>query len=129
MNSTSISRGPVWKTRSRIVRMASLGITAEEIAIVIGISVASLNAVYQDIIKAAVVRAKVKALDLISRLSQSGKVLSASLFWAKSFLPAGGVKKEKPPFNPGPYPEFRVMNHLGEIIGSRKFVPGNSTRK
>ena len=102
--------------------MASLGVTPEEIAIVVGITINTLNTLYQDIIKAVVVRAKMKALALVRTLAQSGKVASASIFWAKSFLPAGGVKKEKQPFNPGPYPEFRVMNHLGEIIGSRKFV-------
>ncbi len=116
---------PVWETRARIIRMATVGMPEEQIAFILGISNRILNLIYSDDIRAAIIQANLYALEALWALVKSAKSVAALLYWVKTRCctpkPATNPKSTKQnPYDrgaPTPPHTMRVLNHLGEVIG------------
>ncbi len=104
-----------WAKRARIIAMAELGMSSDEIAVSLGIHISVLIAVFGDVIEKAVIRAKFAALQKFAALANSGKHHGITIAWAK-FLCAA-TKKDANGFLGGFMPHMQVLNHLGEVIG------------
>ncbi len=103
-----------WAKRARIVAMAELGMSSEEIAVSLGIHISVLMAVFGDVIEKAVIRSKFEALQKFAALAKSGRYPGITIAWTK-FLCAAN-KKEAYGFL-GSMPNMQVLNHLNEVIG------------
>jgi hypothetical protein len=116
-----------------VVRMSRVGMAEEEIAFVLGISVATLTALYGNEIKAAAITAKLEGLEALWAVAQSGRAPVATIYWAKTrcglrATTATGAPRassnERPKkgfvnrhYPPGAaLPVLQALDHNGEVI-------------
>jgi len=118
---------PVCEIRARVVRLARVGISPEEIAFFLGIGLPTLLALYGDVIKAAALQTKLEGREALWALVQSGRHPAATIFWARAHCGLAKPHEQqtkssssaKTTYYQGVPPpgSIRVLNHLGEVIG------------